>query len=66
MAAAGHTLVVFNPGHFHAALTLRERNPRIADEVHVYADDGPDLERFLSTVQSFNERTAAPTLEVQT
>ncbi|MGH8630875.1 MAG: putative oxidoreductase C-terminal domain-containing protein, partial [Burkholderiales bacterium] len=61
MAAAKHTLVVLNPGHFHAALTLRERHPRLDDEVYVYAEDGPDLERFLSVVQAFNERPEAPT-----
>ncbi len=61
MAAARHTLVVLDPGHFHAALTLRERHPRLADEIYVYAEDGPDLERFLSVVQAFNERAESPT-----
>ena len=26
-----------DPGHFHAALTLRERHPRVHDEIFVYA-----------------------------
>jgi len=56
-----HTLVVLNPGHFHAALTLRKRHPRLSDEVHVYAEDGPDVERFLAIVRSFNERSHEPT-----
>src|SRR6185436_9981639 len=28
LAADKHTLVVLDPGHFHAALTLRQRHPR--------------------------------------
>jgi predicted dehydrogenase len=61
LVAAKHTLVVLDPGHFHAALTLREHHPRLSDEVHVYAEDGPDLERFLGVVQAFNQRSDAPT-----
>ena len=61
MAADKHTLVVLDPGHFHAALTLRERHPRLGDEVHVYATDGPDLDSFLRMVQSFNQRADNPT-----
>lgn len=61
MAADPHTLVVVNPGHFHAALTLRKRHPRLRDDVHVYAEDGPDLERFLAIVEAFNTRADDPT-----
>jgi len=56
-----HTLVVVNPGHFHAALTLRQRHPRLSDEVHVYAEDGSDLQDFLQIVNSFNQRREDPT-----
>jgi len=61
LVADPHTLVVLNPGHFHAALTLRRRHPRLSDEVHVYAEDGPELESFLAIVRSFNERALDPT-----
>ena len=61
MAIDKHTLVVLNPGHFHAALTLRESHPRLNDDVYVYTEDGPDADRFLRIVQSFNERARAPT-----
>lgn len=61
MAADPHTLVVINPGHFHAALTLRKRHPRLRDDVYVYAEDGPDLERFLAIVETFNARAEDPT-----
>jgi predicted dehydrogenase len=61
LAANRHTLVVLNPGHFHAALTLRQRHPRLNNDVYVYAVDGPDLENFLRIVQTFNRRADNPT-----
>ena len=45
-----HTLVFLDPGHFHAALTLRERNPRVSDTIVVYAPEGPELREFLALV----------------
>lgn len=56
-----HTLVVVNPGHFHAALTLRKRHSLLSDEVYVYAEDGQDLQDFLRLVTSFNQRSEDPT-----
>jgi len=56
-----HSLVMINPGHFHAALTLRERHPMIADDIHVFAEDGPDLDNFVRLVHSFNDRPVEPT-----
>ena len=56
-----HTLLIFNPGHFHAALVLRERHPSLADEIYVYSEPGPDLDRFLEIVESFNNRQVNPT-----
>lgn len=61
MTPARHTLIVVNPGHFHAALTLRRQHPRLDENVFVYADDGPDLERFIAIVQAFNARAHDPT-----
>ena len=55
------TLAFFEPGHFHAALTLRVRNPRVANEVHLYATPGPDRDAFVGLVNAFNTRTHAPT-----
>jgi predicted dehydrogenase len=55
------TLVIVNPGHFHAALTLRERHPLINDDIHVFAEDGPDVDHFVHLVHAFNERTVNPT-----
>jgi predicted dehydrogenase len=61
LTADPHTLVVLNPGHFHAALTLRKSHPRLSDDVHVYAENGPEVESFLRIVQTFNERAHDPT-----
>lgn len=56
-----HTLLFLNPGHFHAALTLREIHPAVNEEIHVYAEEGPELRVFLDMVASFNGRGERPT-----
>ena len=56
-----HTLLFLDPGHFHAALTLRIPNPRVADEIVVYAPDGAERRDFLALVERFNTRGDAPT-----
>ena len=58
---AVHTLLFYEPGHFHAALTLRNENPRIDSEVHLYARSGPERESFLDLIDAFNARRDAPT-----
>ena len=54
-------LLFLDPGHFHAALTLRVRNPRVDDELFVYASDGPELRDFLALIDRFNRRSEEPT-----
>jgi len=56
-----HTLAFLDPGHFHAALTLRERHPRVRDDVFVYAQPGPELDDFLGLIDAFNRRAERPT-----
>jgi predicted dehydrogenase len=56
-----HTLLFYEPGHFHAALTLRNANPRVSADVHVYAHPGPDRDAFLGLVEAFNARGKSPT-----
>lgn len=56
-----HTLLFLDPGHFHAALTLRIPNPRVNRTAHVYAPEGPELDAFIALVTSFNEREVSPT-----
>ena len=55
------TLLVLDPGHFHAALTLRRSHVRLNDDVYVYATDGPDVDAFIELVENFNQRTEDPT-----
>ena len=60
-----HTLLFLDPGHFHAALTLRVPNPGIEDEIFVYAPPadaaGVGLRDFLALVDRFNRRPEQPT-----
>jgi predicted dehydrogenase len=51
-----HRLLFLDPGHFHATLTLRQPNPRVADEIVVYAPDGSERRDFLALVERFNAR----------
>ena len=67
-AGTMHTLTFLEPGHFHAALTLRERHPLVDDEIVVYAPPGPDdvrggreIAEFLALVEAFNGRSERPT-----
>jgi hypothetical protein len=53
--------VFYEPGHFHAALTLRTPNPRLAPDIHVYATPGPERQAFVTLVESFNTRAEHPT-----
>ncbi len=55
------TLLFLEPGHFHAALTLRAANPRIDPTVHLYARPGPERDAFTALVHSFNARDDRPT-----
>ena len=56
-----HTLLILNPGHFHAALVLREPHSELAQDVFVYSEEGPDLDRFMEMVNTFNQRETNPT-----
>src|SRR5437870_5974960 len=56
-----HSLRFLDPGHFHAALTLRVPQARAADEVFVYAHEGAELRDFLALVERFNRRSPNPT-----
>ena len=56
-----HTLLFLEPGHFHAALTLRAVNPRIDPTIHLYARAGPERDAFIALVRSFNARDDCPT-----
>jgi predicted dehydrogenase len=48
-----HRLLFLDPGHFHAALTVRTPHPRVVDELIVYAPEGPERREFLALVGRF-------------
>jgi predicted dehydrogenase len=54
-------LMTLAPGHFHAALVQKSMVPGIAPEVHVYAPEGPELDRHLALIEEFNRRADNPT-----
>lgn len=56
-----HTLAFLDPGHFHAALTLGDRHPRVRDELVVHAPKGPELDDFVALIDGFNHRRERPT-----
>ena len=58
---AAHTLAFYEPGHFHAAMTLKSPNLRVRPRVHLYAAPGADRDAFLALVASFNSREEKPT-----
>src|SRR5215467_7654170 len=45
--------VFYEPGHFHAALTLRTPNPRLAPDIHVYATPGQERQDFVTLVEDW-------------
>ena len=61
------TFMVANPGHFHAALVLKQMYPSVeitkdsASSVFVFAPDGDELEDFLNRVEGYNQRVDDPT-----
>lgn len=53
--------VIVEPGHFHAALILKDSYPQASPRVSVYTSLTPDLGEFLSRVTLFNTRKDDPT-----
>jgi hypothetical protein len=56
-----YSISVYDPGHFHAALLFFRSNPRVDRTIHVYAPAGPDVERFIALIDTFNTRDDRPT-----
>ena len=54
-------LIALDPGHFHAALTLKRAHPELALDVRVFAPQGRELGEYLRFVDSFNGRREEPT-----
>jgi predicted dehydrogenase len=53
--------MTLDPGHFHAALVLKEMYPGVAPRVDVFAPLGPDVVDHLARVSRFNLRRDKPT-----
>ena len=47
-----YTLVIVNPGHFHAGLILRRRHAEISRDVYIFSEAGPDLDNYMKLVNS--------------
>ena len=55
------SLVVVDPGHFHATLVQHQMYPELSPVVRVYAPLGPDLIDYLSRIARYNRRPQAAT-----
>jgi predicted dehydrogenase len=53
--------LVFDPGHFHAALVFKELYRDASSDVHAYAPLGTELRGFLQHIEGFNTRYKNPT-----
>ncbi|WAC11769.1 putative oxidoreductase C-terminal domain-containing protein [Dyadobacter pollutisoli] len=55
------SLIVVEPGHFHAALVQKSMYADVDSVVHVYASEGPDVKAYLDKVEKYNSRPEDPT-----
>ncbi len=54
-------LTILDPGHFHAALVQKKMYADIEPTVHVYAQEGPDLDDYRRKIEGYNTRKEDPT-----
>jgi Putative oxidoreductase C terminal domain len=55
------SLVLIDPGHFHATLVQQQMYPGLSPLARVHAPLGPDLIDYLSRIARYNRRPDAPT-----
>ncbi|WP_439556570.1 putative oxidoreductase C-terminal domain-containing protein [Dyadobacter sp.] len=55
------SLIVVEPGHFHAALVQKSMYDDVDSVVHVYATEGPDVKAYLDKVEKYNTAAENPT-----
>jgi predicted dehydrogenase len=53
--------ITVDPGHFHAALVLKEMYPGVSRQADVFAPLGSELTDYLNRIAAFNRRAANPT-----
>jgi len=55
------SLIMVEPGHFHAALVQKSMYADVDSVVHVYASEGPDVKAYLDKIGKYNSRPEEPT-----
>ncbi|MEO6134484.1 MAG: putative oxidoreductase C-terminal domain-containing protein, partial [Ginsengibacter sp.] len=55
------SLIVLDPGHFHAALLQKSMFPGVDSIVHVFAPKGNEVDAYLAFIQQYNSRAELPT-----
>lgn len=56
-----YRILTLEPGHFHAALVMKESNPRIDTTCYLYAPDNLATQQYLDYIKNFNTRKQKPT-----
>ncbi|MHA7128486.1 putative oxidoreductase C-terminal domain-containing protein [Algoriphagus namhaensis] len=54
-------LMTLQPGHFHAGLIHKDMYEEVDSTIYVFANQGPELQDFLSRVTGYNTRSDSPT-----
>jgi predicted dehydrogenase len=54
-------LITLAPGHFHAYLVQKNMYRQVNHTVHVYAPEGPEVDRHIAMIESYNDREDNPT-----
>lgn len=54
-------LMTLNPGHFHAALVHKTMYPQVDSTIYLFAPNGPEVQDFLTKINSYNSREKLPT-----
>jgi len=55
------SLMTLDPGHFHAALVQKTMYNAVDSTIYVFAPEGPEVNDFLSKIESYNSRSENPT-----
>lgn len=55
------SMIVVDPGHFHASLLQKNALPGVSDTVRVFAPSGSELEAYRNTISAYNSREDNPT-----
>jgi predicted dehydrogenase len=56
-----YRILTLEPGHFHAALVMKQSNPLLDTTCYLYAPDNAATQQYLEYLKSFNTRGQQPT-----